>query len=338
MSYGNYGRSPEDVQRHNGQRYDFNKIAERYEAVVPLRGKRKALNIRPHSERNRDWERIIKVNDQEYYISNNAYRWYDKTGIPPNRAITFKRNDDGTEIVIVHTPRAYWGEKLEDRERLLPKQLGVPSSFFFYANNLPSGMSMDKYYSKNYLVVRNSDSAGDISYYTLEKGDVHLTRQIGDKFFKPLIVHREVHRSLDRSKTKAIRQELSPFVEYMRVMLPLVEADKQYMYTRPIAWAYTTSREGVHFSGGISEECFGKGWRGLFTGEQNEFTFKLVQYYKYMCNRTTYNWETRQHEDIQATPKRVAEYVAKEVYEYEKPLHEEPVELGKRTFDKYRNW
>ena len=338
MSFGGYGRNPEEVQRDNGQHYDFNKIAERYEAVVPLRGKRKAQNIRPHGERDRDWERIIKVSDNEYYVSNNAYRWYDKQVVIPNRAITFKRNDDGTELVIVHTPRVYWGEKPEDRERLLPKQLGVPSSFFFYMYNLPSGMSMDKYHSKNYLAIRNSDSAGDISYYILEKGDVHLTKQVGDKYFKPLIVHREVHRSLDRKKTKAIREELSSFVEYVRVMLPLVEADRQHMYTRPMAWAYTTSKEGTYISGSIAEDCFDKGWRGLFTGEPNELSFKLVQYYKYMCNRTVWNWETRQHDSIEATPERVANYIAKEVYEHERPLHEEPVELGKRTFDKYRNW
>ena len=338
MSFGNYARSPEEVQRHNGQRYDFKKIAERYEAVVPLRGKRKAMNIRPHGERGRDWERIIKVNDQEYYLTNNGYSFYQKSGLPPNRAITFKRNDDGTEIVIVHVPRAYWGDKPEDRERLMPKQLGVPSSFFFYGCNLPDGMGMYKYHSKNYLYVKNSDKGDDISYYTLDKGDVHLTRQVGDKFFKPLIVHREVHRSLDRKKTKAIREELKPFIEYVRVMLPLVEADRQHMYTRPMVWAYTTSREGMHFSGGISQECFGKGWRGLFTGEPNEFTFKLVQYYKYICNRTEYDWSTGKHNLIEATPEQVAKYIAKEVYEYEKPLHEEPVELGKRTFDKYRNW
>jgi hypothetical protein len=338
MSFGGYGRSPEQVQYENGQLYDFNKIAKRYEDTVPLRGKRKALNIRPHGERNRDWERIVKVNDQEYYVSNNGYSFYEKSGLPPNRAITFKRNDDGTELVIVHTPRAYWGDKAEDRERLIPKQLGVPSSFFFYDRNLPVGLGITKYYSKNYLYVQNSDTAGDISYYTLEMGDVHLTRQVGDKFFKPLIVHREVHRSLDRKKTKAIREELKPFVEYVRVMLPLVEADRHGMYTRPMTWAYTTHREGSYISGNLANECFGKGWRGMFTGEPNEFTFKLVQYYKYMCNRTVYNYDTRQQDLIEATPEQVAKYIAKEVYEREKPLHEEAVELGKRTFDKYRNW
>jgi hypothetical protein len=110
------------------------------------------------------------------------------------------------------------------------------------------------------------------------------------------------------------------------------------MYTRPIVFANAVSKKGMYLSGGLAEECFSKGWRGLFAVEPNELSFKLVQYYKYMCNRVVWNSDTRKQQDIEATPERVASYIAKEVYEHEKPLHEEAVELGKRTFDKYRNW
>lgn len=40
MSFGYYNnRSPEGVQQDNGGRYDFNKIAEKYENTKPLGGK-----------------------------------------------------------------------------------------------------------------------------------------------------------------------------------------------------------------------------------------------------------------------------------------------------------
>ena len=335
MGYGWNTRSPEDVQRHQGQHYDFKKIAERYESIVPLRGKRKAQNIRPHGDRSRCWERIVKVSDQEYYLTNNAYRWHGQHNYTACRAITFKRDDDGNETVIVHTPKPYWGD---DREKLIPKQLGVPSTFFFYSCNLPAGLYMYKYHSKNYLCVKNSDADGDLSYYILEKGDVVMTRGAVDKYFKPLVVHREIHRSLDRKKTKAIRQELSSFVEYARVMMPLAEADRQSMYTSPVFWAHKESTNGLYMSGEIVEECLGKGWRGLFTGEPTELWFKLIQYYKYKCQRSKWNPETRAYEPIELTTQRVASYIANEVYREEKPLHEEPVELGKLTNDKYKNW
>jgi hypothetical protein len=338
MSFGGYGRNPEEVQRHNGQHYDFKKIAERYETTVPLRGKRKAMNIRPHGERNRDWERIVKVSDNEYYLTNNAYRYYDKYGYSPCRAITFKRNDDGTEVLIVHTPRKYWGDKPEDREIFLLKQIGVPSTYYFYSCNLPHGMSMYKYYSKNYLAVKHSHTGDDIGYYTLDKGDVHLTRQVGDEHFKPLIVHREVHRSLDRNKTKAIRQELSSFAEYVRVMTPLIPSDRQQCYSSPLYYAQCKDKENQYAVGSLGEKCIGKGWRGVFTGEDNELWFNLVQYYKHMQSRNVWNPVTHGYDELSCDPKSIIRAVTNQVYQHEKPLHEEPVELGVRTFDKYRNW
>ena len=340
MSFGGYGRSPEDVQRHNGRAYDFKKIAERYEQTPPLRGKRKAMDIRPHGERNRDWERIVKVNDNEYYLTNNAYRWYDQHGYSPCRAITFKRNDDGTELVVVHTPRQYWGKELEDRERLLPRQVGVPSTFFFYSCNLPEGMGMYKYHSKSYLQVKVEDGYSESAYrfYTLDKGDVHLTRQVGDKYFKPLIAHREVKRSLDRIKTKAIRAELSSFAEYVRVMTPLAQADRQKCWGDPVEYSKHKNTDGLYGAGDLGEKCIGKGWRGLFTGEDNELWFNLVQYYKHRCQRDKWNPETRSYDRIDLDPKTIMNLVTRRVYEVEKPLVEEPVELGVKTFDKYRNW
>lgn len=340
MGFGWNIRSPEDVQRYNGQAYDFAKIAQRYENTPPLRGKRRAMDIRPHSERNRCHERIVKVNDNEYYLTNNAYRWYDKHGYSICRAITFKRNDDGTELVIVHTPRRYWGDKPEDREMLMPKQLGVPSSFFFYSYNLPEGMSMTKHHTKNYLAVKVEDGYGEsaLRFYTVDKGDVHLTRQVGEKYFKPLIVHREFHRSLDRSKTKAIRNELSSFLEYVRVMTPLVEADRQQCWCDPIEYSKHANKDGLYSVGSLGEKCIGKGWRGLFTGEDNELWFNLVQHYKHKCQRNKWNPEARAYESLACDPKTIMNLVANRVYQIEKPLVEEPVELGVKTFDKYRNW
>ena len=197
---------------------------------------------------------------------------------------------------------------------------------------------MYKHHSKNYLCVKNSDADGDLSYYILEKGDVVFTRGAFDKYFKPLVVHREFHRSLDRSKTKAIRQELSSFAEYMRVMMPMVEADRMRMYSTPVFWAHQKDTEGLYMSGEIAQECLGKGWRGLFAGEPNELSFKLVQYYKYKCQRSRWNAEARAYEPLEVTPQTIASHIANEVYRYEKPFHEEPVELGKLTNDKYRTW
>ena len=70
MGFGYGTRSAEDLQRDNRQIYSFAKIKERYEQTIPLRGKRAKLNIRPHGQRDRSWERIVKVNENEYYLTN----------------------------------------------------------------------------------------------------------------------------------------------------------------------------------------------------------------------------------------------------------------------------
>lgn len=338
MGFGWNTRDGETVQMHNGRAYTFDKIAQRYEQTEPIRGKRRALDIRPHGERRRDWERIVKVNDSEYYLTNNAYKWYDQHGYSPCRAITFKRDDEGNETVIVHTPRQYWGDKAEDRERLIPRQLSNPSSFFFYMHNLPQGLDMYKFRSKNYLAVKEDEVT--TKYYTLDKGDVHLTRQVGDKFFKPLIVHREFHRSLDRTKTKALRDELKGFKEYVRVMLPLATHERHGMYDSPLKWAMIDKDSEFTYYGqsDFAKACQGKGWRGLFTGEPSDLWFSLIQYYKYQCRTHKWNPQTRDYDYIEPTPQTVMKMITDQVYAVEKPLHEEPVELGIRTFDKYRNW
>ena len=250
MGYGWNTRSAEDVQHHNGRAYTFDKIAKRYEEIVPLRGKRKAQDIRPHGERRRDWERIVKVNDNEYYLTNNAYNYYEKHGYTVSRAITFKRDDVGNETITVHIPRQYWGD---DRERLTPKQLGLPSWFFFYNFNLPDGLGMNSYYNKNYLSVKHGSSPNEVAFYALSKGDVTVTRQVGDKYFKPLVVHREFKRSLDRTKTKAIRAELEGFKDYLQIMLPLAEANRHSMYSTPLYWASKdmNSKADTYMSGEI---------------------------------------------------------------------------------------
>lgn len=340
MSFGNWARSPEEVQRHNGGDYDFDKIAEKYENTKPLGGKKRGhMNIRPNGERGRCWERVIKVNDEEYYLTNNAYRWYDlnpddRYKRPHSRAITFTKRD-GLETIIVHTPRKMWGEN--PGTELDPRSMAAPSNFYFYNCNMPNGMGMYKYRSKNYVYIKNDDM-GDISYYTIDKGDVHFTRNVGEKFFKPLIVHREVHRSLDRKKTKALREELKPFIDYVRVMLPLVERDRRGWYgATPLSLVHT---EFNPYDNDLKKECCGKTWRELVGAREEvpDYWFKLVQYYKAKCGRQTYNMATRSYEDIEATPQTVMNYVAKEVYRQELPFHEEPVELGKKTFDMYRNW
>ena len=160
MGYGYGTRSPQEVQYDNGGRFTFDTIKARYEAVKPLQGKRKDQNVRPLGERRRDWERVFMVNDNEYYISHDAWRGRDEGN--HNRSITwFKRGD--WEIITVHTPKSTWNN--ENRGRLAPYEFSSSSVYHFFNYNLPNGLSMANHKSCKYVQVDNSDSPP--TYYTI---------------------------------------------------------------------------------------------------------------------------------------------------------------------------
>jgi len=203
MGFGYGTRSPYEVQRDNGKRFDFDSIAKWYEEVKPVKGQRAKFNVRPVSERRRSWERMFKVSDNEYYISCNSWSHNeDENTLAHRKAISFIKNGD-QETIIVHTPRVYWGTETGKEPRLNVGALSTPSVFYFYSYNLPMGLSMDKYKCANYVKV--ATESGD-KFYTLEKGDVTFTRTVGDKYWNPLVVHRESVHTLARKQTKAIRE------------------------------------------------------------------------------------------------------------------------------------
>jgi hypothetical protein len=123
-------------------------------------------------------------------------------------------------------------------------------------------------------------------------------------------------------------------------MLPLVEKDSKGWYGMTPLSLHDVDPDNVYGNSELRKVCCGKTWRELVGAKDEvpDYWFKLVQYYKSKCARQTYNFETREYEDIHASAQAVMNYIAREVYRQELPFHEEVVELGKRTFDTYRNW
>ena len=308
-SYGNYARSPEDVQRCNGVKTDFNKVKERYENTKPLQGKRKVLDVRPSGERDRAWERIVKVSDTEYYLSCTHWGWNDKeilTGAKnadsderKPRAITLKQEGE-VETIIVHANR--WG-------------FASPSIYFFYEFNLPTGMGMNKHGGSTYVsVTKPEGNPCHANYYTLKKGDVTFYRPKGGTYWTPLVVHQEVRHKLDRKKTKAIRTKLKDFCDYAKVMLPLISEPRR-------AWG----------------EVLGANWEDFVTlknpNEIPEEWLTAVSNYAEKLNR--YDWETKTYK---TNEKGLIPRIQREAYRIEKPFEVEVVPLGELSYDPYRGW
>ena len=304
MGYGNWARSPEEVQRVNGVRTDFDTAVKRYESIKPLQGKRKVLNVRPSGERSRAWERIVKVSDTEYYLTCTQYAYNDNDLLKggkdkpeeQRRVITLKQEGE-VETIVVHKSR--WG-------------LASLSMFYFYDYNLPLGMSMEKYYANNYVRVAKAD--GGYNWYTLDKGDITFYRPKGGTIWTPLVVHREVKHSLDRKKTKVIREKLKAFSDYAKVMFPLVEANGNH-------WGSVLDKNWEEFVTLSNPDEIPDNWLGA------------VSAYKQRLNR--YDWSTRTYnaKETGLIPK-----IQKEAYRIEKPFAVEVVPLGERSRDPYKGW
>jgi hypothetical protein len=335
MGYGNWGRTPHDVQQQNGQRFDFDKIAKRYEETKPIRGKRAKFCVKPVSERRRDWERMFKVSDNEYYISCNAWGRDEEKDVNWNRkAISFIKNGD-QETIIVHTPRVYWGVEAGKEPRLNPHALSTPSVFYFYAYNLPLGLSMDKYRSQNYVKVLTE--TGD-KFYTIEKGDVTFTRTVGSKYWNPLVVHRETVHTIDRKLSKVIREKAKDFVEYCMLMSPITPEPKDSWWARQ-SNPFTLTESGHKYNDIRDELPKGIAWEALLEKGEDvpEYWFAMMDIYKQRSQITWWEHETRTYRKEYQAEKMVKQ-IYKDLYTIAKPCNEVEVPLGERCRDNYRKW
>ena len=302
MSYGNWNaRSPEEVQRRNGVRTDFDMAVKRYENIKPLIGKRKTLDVRPSGERDRAWERIVKVSDTEYYLTCFEWGWRDEQKLrgdkvdEERKSITLKREGE-VESIIIHN--AKYG-------------FTSPSTFYFYDYNLPQGLCMEKYRGSNYVRLLKED--GKYEYYVVDKGGITFYRPKGGAYWTPLIVYREVKHSLDRKLTKVVREKIKSFVDYAKVMLPLVEPKYQ--------WGTTL--------GGAKWEEFVQ----LKDEEIPESWLTAVAHYASKLNR--YDWNTKTYFRNEAG---LIPMIQREAYKAAKPFKVEIVPLGELSYDRYRGW
>jgi len=319
MSFGYYNsRTPYEVQRDNGGRFDFAKIKERYENTKPIQSKqRKHLDVRPIGERDRSHERMVKVNDNEYYVTYDAYCWSEIHNIDRKhqKAITYSLNGE-METVIVHTPRTNW----KAEANLYPRALSSPSTFYFYDFNLPVGMDMFNWNSAKYVRL---NCEGGSRCYTIEKGDITFTRKVGAQYWMPLVVHREVVHQLDRIKTKEWRNTAKPLLDYLNIMVDMVEP--QY-----IGWYQ-------NIMGEVTKKLAKDDVFKQSDDEAPEHWFKMAEFYKKRIE--TMDWSKPYGERTPIYDKsKLKHYLYKDLYKLVKPLKAIEVPLGEPCKDRFKSW
>jgi hypothetical protein len=311
MAYYGQTNTPYDVQANQGGKFDFASVKQRYQEVKPLIGKRKAENIRPIKRRDRYWEQVFEVNENEYYVSFDAYKFRTIH----NKAISWSLND-GMETMTIHTPKKMWGTtpSLE----LCPRLFSASSTFWFYEFNLPHQFSMVNHRASKYVRY-------DGKYYSLELGDVVFQRKVGSNNWLPLVVHREFKHTIDRKQTKELRETIEPFMAYYDIMHDIV--DSKWEWGNAIARALNDGELGAV----KPQEAL-----ALFkpNGDDvpNEW-LSLVERYKHRLTAYTYQDRKGIHQRH-----KLAKTVCKDLFEIVKPCKTTEVPIGTLTHDRYKGW
>jgi len=185
----------------------FAEAEQRYNDTKPMRGKRKADDVRPLGDRRRDWERIAKVNDSTYVLvcgghADTVYNWgsgqtkfrdqYPLTEEEVVRLspIVWRKHEDGTETITVRNGAGEWNHnsRYSFIERALPRELWFKQTQhgkqFVYNRakgqdvHLPKTTSAPRHVTEDYKYKASQPGASDyakrwLSVYT--EGDDGLS-------------------------------------------------------------------------------------------------------------------------------------------------------------------
>ena len=306
--------SPYDVQSEQGGAFTFATVKERYETTVPIRGRRRADNIRPIKRRDRSFERIVKVDDNEYYITFDGYKWRTIH----NRAITWQMRD-GMEYMTIHTPRKTWSST--DPHELYPRYLSSASTLWFYDFNMPSGFNMVNYYVNKYVKYQDK-------HYTIEQGDITFQRKEGDTDWQPLIVHTQFKHHIDKEQTKKIKEAIKPFLDYFNIMADVVE--EKYDYGNLVRRAVNPNEPHKTTPAQV--------WEAFKQSDTIHDSWVLmVESYK---RKITYSKRTDDGKwtDNRMFKEDLPKILLKDLYEVIRPCKSIAVPLGQVAIDRYKSW
>ena len=313
MSYYRQSCSPYDVQANQGGRFTFETVKQRYDNTIPLRGKRKEENVRPINRRDRAWERIYKVDDNEYYVSFDSYKFRTHH----NRGITWKMCGV-YEFMTVHTPKKTWSTT--NPTELYPRYLSSSSTYWFYDFNMPNEFSMVNHRADKYVRYDNK-------FYSIELGDITFQRKQGETQWQPLVVHREFKHTLDRKQTKQLRETIKPFMAYYDIMCDMVET--KWEYGSPIYKALAGEVNGVLVKPEQAVALF----KPSEDGSVPDAWLTMVERYKHRITRYSYsneNGKTERH--------KLSKEICEDLFRIVKPCTTTEVPIGTLMHDKYKYW
>ena len=234
----------------------FDKVAATYDAIKPLRGKLSDANVRPLGDRARKWERIKKINNNCYVLTDGYHTGDDvfkswgynhKTGKPTEAEminlapIVWRRHKDGTTTIKVRngTGQGAHNGRYSFLDRHLPNGMRFIIRNGKHFISLGHGTTYKEYYlakSKTLAAWALPDDAQRNQWtkdFTSRDDGVALTFRVDDDKIsfvdggKGLPVPPKVR--VDKKAKAKMKDAIAEFREWAFIMYPLLPVkDREY--------------------------------------------------------------------------------------------------------------
>ena len=197
----------------------FDAVAKRYAETIPIRGARKADDLRPIGQRRYWWARIMKVSDTKYALLDGQWCWYQNTPaehFEKTCPILWERKEDGDYITI----RSHMNDGIS------------VSRYTFLDRWLPSSMRFSWDNGKHYVLYKNQEF-----YLPKFKGVMDWNNKVftmkedhklvfkhegGDEFTRVGELLPKKTRRLDKDLNKHYMNKAAELYDWMQIVLPVL--------------------------------------------------------------------------------------------------------------------
>lgn len=237
----------------------FNEVVNWFDKTLPLRGQRASQVIRPIGQRNRAWERIEKVNENCYILTDGWGAWGTGGLTPAERnaidgkyvayaPIMWERREDGDYV----------------RVRNCPKNCGSPSRFNFIRWNLPRGLDFkwgdNEHKSGKHYIIANTGNGHDKFFLpkfsvdhgaqsnevTKDTGEMLWFKRVGEATWERVgEAMGEPVKRLNKPLALEYKHAINEFYEFMGATIPalgFMDNDAKTVY-----WKMLIEKEGEHY-------------------------------------------------------------------------------------------
>ena len=218
----------------------FDEVVKCYNEITPIRGRTE--DVRPLGQRRYTWNRIIKINDNKYILSDGQYTWWGEDIHEHVSPIMWERKEDGDYMTIRNNME---GSSAVSRYQFIGRYTPLGMSFDWY--NQP-GKHFVKYKDQAYYLPKYKAKFDyNNKQFAMEKDHKIVFKHVDGEFIRANDLQPMKTRRLDKDLDKAYTKKLTEMWEWMQIVLPILgdtmrESRSTYADEFGGSWWYWTKR------------------------------------------------------------------------------------------------